>query len=258
MEERVVTAYELAKAKRFGKFCPVFKIDATTIVKTGDSVRLTEAETMRFVREHTTVPVPKVYNAYKDEETGHVRIVMEFIEGDRLEDMWDKFDISEKKAITEQLHDYFFQLRKIKGPFVGCIDGTACEDQLFTDELGGYGPYGNEWEFNQGIVTALKRSQQGPWVDMVCGMILSSLKNHEIVLTHGDFAPRNILVQGAKVVAILDWELSGYYPEYWEYVKALWRPPWQTGWIKDEAVNQVLDNYLMELAVVWHIRDIIW
>jgi len=60
----VITSGELAKAERFGKFCPVFKIDATTVVKTGDCVRLAEAETMRFVREHTAIPVPKVYNAY--------------------------------------------------------------------------------------------------------------------------------------------------------------------------------------------------
>jgi aminoglycoside phosphotransferase (APT) family kinase protein len=257
MEKRVITAADLTKAERFGKFCPVFKIDATTAVKTGDCVRLAEANSMKFVREHTTIPVPKVYNVYKDQDTGHVRIVMEFIEGNRLEDMWDKFDVSQKKIVVEQLHDFFSQLRKIKGPFIGCIDGTACEDQLFTDELGGYGPYDNESDFNKGIVTALKRSRQGPWVDVVCEMI-TSLKNHKIVLTHGDFAPRNILVQGTKVVAVLDWELSGYYPEYWEYVKALWRPPWETGWIKDKAVDQVLKKYLTELAVVWHTRDIIW
>jgi len=64
MEEGVIPSGELAKAERFGKFCPVFKIHATAVVKTGDCVRLAEAETMRCVCEHTTIPVPKVYNAY--------------------------------------------------------------------------------------------------------------------------------------------------------------------------------------------------
>jgi aminoglycoside phosphotransferase (APT) family kinase protein len=100
MEKRVITAADLTKAERFGKFCPVFKIDATTAVKTGDCVRLAEANSMKFVREHTTIPVPKVYNVYKDQDTGHVRIVMEFIEGNRLEDMWDKFDVSQKKIVV--------------------------------------------------------------------------------------------------------------------------------------------------------------
>ncbi|RAH70030.1 uncharacterized protein BO66DRAFT_438735 [Aspergillus aculeatinus CBS 121060] len=45
--------------------------------------------------------------------------------------------------------------------------------------------------------------------------------NHEIVFTHGDFAPRNILVEGDRVTAVLDWEDAGWYPEYWEYIKAM-------------------------------------
>jgi len=73
---------------------------------------------------------------------------MEFIKGDRLEDVWDKFDMSQKKTIIEQVHDFFSQLRKIKGPFIRSIDRTACEDQLFINELGGYGLYENESEFN--------------------------------------------------------------------------------------------------------------
>jgi hypothetical protein len=56
----------LQKSERFGKFCPVFKIDATTVVKTGDCVRPVEAKTMEFIREHIAVLVLKVYNVYKD------------------------------------------------------------------------------------------------------------------------------------------------------------------------------------------------
>jgi aminoglycoside phosphotransferase (APT) family kinase protein len=39
------------------------------------------------------------------------------------------------------------------------------------------------------------------------------------VFTHGDLAPRNIIVKDGKIAALLDWEVSGWYPEYWEYVK---------------------------------------
>jgi tRNA A-37 threonylcarbamoyl transferase component Bud32 len=95
----------------------------------------------------------------------------------------------------------------------------------------------------------------GGWVNTVCDMV-GALKDHEIVLTHGDISPRNILVQGSKVDAILDWEMSGYYPEYWDYVKALFRPAWESDWIKDQAVNQILEPYLVELAIFLHISSI--
>jgi len=42
MEARVISAEELAKAHRLVNFAPVFKVDATTVVKTGDCVRIAE------------------------------------------------------------------------------------------------------------------------------------------------------------------------------------------------------------------------
>jgi hypothetical protein len=255
MNERIITLEELAQAERFEEYVPVYKVDAKTVVKTGDSVRLAEANAMKLVRKRTTIPVPEIYNAYIDSVTGHARIVMEFIEGDRLDHVWDRFDDKQKEHVIEQLRSYFSQLRRIEESFIGSVDEMACEDQLFTDEIGAYGPYKDEAGFNQGIVTALKNISTGGWVDTVSDMVLT-MKCHKIVLTHGDMSPRNIIVQGSTVVAILDWEMSGYYPEYWEYVKALYRPAWEGGWIKGRAVDKILEPYLMELAVFLHVNSI--
>jgi thiamine kinase-like enzyme len=49
------------------------------------------------------------------------------------------------------------------------------------------------------------------------------LDNGSIVFMHGDLRPANIIVTTTspnKIVAILDWEQSGWYPDYWEYCKA--------------------------------------
>ncbi|KAJ7064126.1 hypothetical protein C8F01DRAFT_1250378 [Mycena amicta] len=45
-------------------------------------------------------------------------------------------------------------------------------------------------------------------------------ESYRTTFVHGDLAPRNIIVRNAKIVAILDWELGGWYPEYWEYTTA--------------------------------------
>jgi thiamine kinase-like enzyme len=105
------------------------------------------------------------------------------------------------------------------------------------------------------MIIGLKDTTTGGCVDTVCDMV-AALKDHEIILTHGDISPRNIIVQGSKVVAILDWEMAGFYPEYWEYAKALYRPAWESDWIKDKAVNTILEPYLTELAVSLHINSI--
>lgn len=256
--QREITTAEISNARKFGEFCPVYKVDDKTIAKTGDSVRLAEAEAMNYIRGNTSIPVPEVYNAYRDDASGHVRIVMEFIEGEKLEDVWPTFDSAQKQCIVGQLREYFTELRQVKGTFIGSVDGSACEDPTFDGNLGGYGPYQTEEEFSNGIIKALRQAQTGPFVDLICEMIHTLMKNHEIVLTHGDFAPRNILVKGTIVVGILDWELAGYYPEYWEYFKALRRPPWECQWMKDKAVDQILTPYFPELAVMWHTREVIW
>lgn len=50
---------------------------------------------------------------------------------------------------------------------------------------------------------------------------MRSLKSdHGIVFSHGDFAPRNIMVKDDRVVGLLDWEYAGWYPEYWDFVKS--------------------------------------
>ncbi|KAG9251657.1 kinase-like domain-containing protein [Emericellopsis atlantica] len=184
---------------------------------------------------------------------------MEYVDGETLEMAWDKYTEEEKDDVSKQLRGYFNELRQIKGNYIGGIDGTACDDQFFSHDLFAFGPYNDESEFNKGLVKAWSHNRQDDaYVRLLCRTLLDVMKNHEIVLTHNDFAPRNILVRGSKVVAILDWEFSGFFPEYWEYCKALWRPGWDAGWVKDGLVERVLGPYLQELAVILNTSDIIW
>ncbi|KAK5636658.1 hypothetical protein RRF57_012370 [Xylaria bambusicola] len=42
-----------------------------------------------------------------------------------------------------------------------------------------------------------------------------------IVFTYGDITPHDIIARDGKIVALLDWEFSGWYREHWEYIFAL-------------------------------------
>ena len=49
----------------YGNLGPrTIRIGPRTIIKWGINVDLAEADTMRFVAEHTSVPVPEVFNAW--------------------------------------------------------------------------------------------------------------------------------------------------------------------------------------------------
>ncbi|KAG7088441.1 hypothetical protein E1B28_012433 [Marasmius oreades] len=62
--------------------------------------------------------------------------------------------------------------------------------------------------------------------------LFSCFPTEELVhFTHGDLLPQNILVDGSKITAIIDWETAGYYPAFWEYCRmhdpGLMTPGWQ-------------------------------
>jgi hypothetical protein len=95
-------------------FYPVYLLEENkTIVKTGKTIRaMTEVDTMRFVREHTTVLVPEcTYSVYKYEESGAVRIAMEYTQGMNLGGAWETLAGDEKESVVRKLHGYFKELR---------------------------------------------------------------------------------------------------------------------------------------------------
>jgi hypothetical protein len=46
-------------------------------------------------------------------------------------------------------------------------------------------------------------------------------------------------------MAILDWEHAGWYPDYWEYCKAMYTAPYDGDW--RECVDQFLDPHTIPL-----------
>ena len=61
-----ITRELLSHSERIGSdlLSNLYRIDENTVVKIGDHVRMAQAAAMRLVREKTSVPVPKVFDAY--------------------------------------------------------------------------------------------------------------------------------------------------------------------------------------------------
>ncbi|OJD21633.1 hypothetical protein ACJ73_07027 [Blastomyces percursus] len=167
----------------------VYRIDERTVAKVCNQRRLAEAHAMQLV----------LYNAYVDESTSRGVIVMEYVKGDVLRDVWYKLNLAQRQRVIAQLRSYMNEVRGIKCHFIGSVDGTACDDPVFCAELGGFGPYKTEREFNEGMIRAMKLSQDNTWVEHVARLV-RAMPSHEIVLTHSDFLPRNILVQETKLL----------------------------------------------------------
>jgi hypothetical protein len=62
-------------------------------------------------------------------------------------------------------------------------------------------------------------------------------------------------VQGDKVTGIIDWELGGWYPEYWEYVKGFNNFKGCKGWY--EHLGSITGEYKEEWAIDKHLDYLI-
>lgn len=98
---------------------------------------------------------------------------------------------------------------------------------------------------------AKSKGHIGPYIR---GML--NARKHTIVLTHGDFRPANIMVRDGRVAAILDWEMAGWYPEYWEFAKAFYLENFTTDW--GIYMLDTLSPYYYEQAMYSKLMDVLW
>ena len=215
-----------------------------------------EADTLRFIRSHTAIPVPRVYAS--GEGYGYRYTLMEEVQGDCLEYSWQFLDDTQRNNIIESLRSFISQLRSLPSPHnsrVCALNGEALRDSRITSSEP-VGPFSDEASFDDFLVASAEIFMDETKLPDIRSRMR---EDHRIVFTHGDLAPRNILVQGGRIVALIDWEQSGWCPEHWELVKAMWSPmakkdvTWDDRVIalfseedkKDWMVDRELSDYLI-------------
>ncbi|TVY67526.1 hypothetical protein LSUE1_G010020 [Lachnellula suecica] len=213
----------------------VQKVSEKLCVKFGSRVQLSEAWTLEFLRKHTSIPVPKVYCAFEGIK-GRKYILMEHIDGEPIGDKWAEKSEAEKESLIAQLKAIFEELRNIKHPRPGILAGVdmqALFDPRCWKGYLGFGPFAKESDFNHYLHCGMKPTsiffseKEVPWVtneeraEVRKLLEMQESKQHKICFTHGDANSSNILVKNGKIVALIDFEVSGWYPEYWEYTTAM-------------------------------------
>ncbi|KAK4198974.1 hypothetical protein QBC40DRAFT_282865 [Triangularia verruculosa] len=161
-----------------------------------------EAEALRLVRKHTDVPVPRPLDVVCRPGGRQVAfLLMTRLPGFQLARSFNVLSDRDARQITGQLEEYFWQVRK--------IPNTANKTMTICNTLGGpitdmrlrgakpLGPFRDEANFS-----SLMRYSDDP-----------GRQGHEIVFTHADLNPKNILVdqfkrpdrsQGWMVTRIID------------------------------------------------------
>ncbi|KAK0938548.1 hypothetical protein LTR29_009862 [Friedmanniomyces endolithicus] len=229
-------------------------ISKTRIVKTGRRVHLTEAATMKFIAENTSIPIPKVYCSDR------AFILMERIHGEEIPTAWKRLQEPGRRKIYGQLRAILQELRSLKPPpgtgIESCTGGSLYDSRIKQCRGTRFGPFKTIQDFHFWLREGLQPSeiQGGEIEDGVERQDLEKMAAMQDagpwpppVFTHADLNPFNILVRDDEVVAVLDWEFAGWYPSYWEYTSAWHGNLTRTGW--QEALDQFLDPYAEELEM---------
>ena len=184
------------------------------LVKSGTRVHkaIEEGNSLKFAKS-LGIPVPQVHEVSNNGTGGW--ILMDFVDGDCLEDVWSSMAAEEKKSIARQLREIISTMRAAGKTqrTIGAIGGPARDLRQDFDYEGG--DFETEAEFNEFVLDLLKGTPP-----LIRSAIAGSLETgHAMVFSHGDLTPSNIIVKDGRIAGLIDWEYSGWYPEYWEFVK---------------------------------------
>ncbi|KAI9654008.1 MAG: hypothetical protein M1829_001103 [Trizodia sp. TS-e1964] len=225
---------------------PVVFANIGLLVKYGFEVAVEEAQFLLFVRSKLSdvVRVPEVYGWCKNDR--QVFIYMELIDGVTLEKSWEALDEGERIAICQELRSMTDAWRSLEQqsmpPYIGHVGRRPLLDIIYTNTMSPTaGPFSSVPEFHDWITKSYGPNRFSK--DLPPHPYRSFLPdNVPIVFTHGDLHPSNIILSPSpnpRVVAIIDWHQSGWYPDYWEYCKARW-----TSWIGQAWESKYLPLFL--------------
>lgn len=165
-----------------------------------------EVATLSYIREHTSVPVPRViaYNSIAENELGCEWILMERVPGVALTDVWSNIDLDTKVRETKSIAGFVRQLRDIQRPFAAIgnlyfrkdIDASNAAVRVVPtqDEKYVLGPIVTPYMFAGGRKLRLLRDL-GPYSDdaeYIAALISTEREDMELLQSadahlHGDF-----------------------------------------------------------------------
>lgn len=249
----------------------VLDLGQSLVVKVGTCLNPDGITNLQYINAQVPqIPAPKFLGSLSSQQRTYV--FMSRGEGVTLESVWPQLSVAEELSVQRQLNDIFHVLRakgNDQGPLgLGGFTSGICQDtrrQQRTCE-----GIASEADFNDFLCRESRRTQT-PWIRMIRSFMG---EDHKLVRTHADLHPGNIMVKwdpqtdqeelkteadgnidSIRITSLIDWEMGGWYPDYWEFVKALntidLRGPladW-CDYLPTEAIGKWPMEYSMDLLI---------
>ena len=192
------------------------KVEDSNYVKYGTSHQVhREVEAMDFVRLHTSIPIPSVFELHVNENDTNLTswFSMSAIPGRPLIDAWPSMNEGARRATQIDLRNYLQELRAVPPPtppYIGSCNGGPAYDHRLNN---GYpcGPFASESDFNDFLVAPVARC---PRKELVSHYRRQLADDHGVVFTHADLCGEHIFVESTtgRITGFIDWEMAGWWP----------------------------------------------
>ncbi|KAL8318378.1 hypothetical protein RB597_005585 [Gaeumannomyces tritici] len=192
--------------------------------KNGEAAR-NEFNALKIVRRYTSIPVPvpldlAIVPAPPSEGADNEGYMLTTHVPGRTLAVASKVMLErDRRAFARQMQVYLQQLRAVPNTANQHAISNSLGGPIFDPRINGsrapLGPFRDEAEFNRlGLAVADDPARAG----------------HAVCFTHAGLNAGNVLLdyvllwdgmRGWRVTGIVDWEISGFFPEYWEFTKCL-------------------------------------
>ncbi|KAK6853770.1 hypothetical protein PG995_010582 [Apiospora arundinis] len=241
------SALQAPSKQRRAQRPPVYFEELGLIVKYGKEpkVNIAEAQCLWALKQAAPqIPVPEIYGWTQD--TDYTYLFIELVHGVTLEKIWDSLPRPGRLKFCGQLRSILTELRALQqepdNRFLGNINRGPLVDIVFTGEnTPPAGPFSSVKGFHDWLSWKLMHSnaEHQPGVDpsdTPDPYRLGLPDSSSVVFTHADLHPSNILVSTESphhIVAIIDWQQSGWYPDYWEFCKTRFTADYGSEWVTE-------------------------
>jgi hypothetical protein len=186
------------------------------------------AHGVRKISDDTLVKaIPRVRRTFKDED-GIPFIVMDYILGERLDHIWPSLSVWSKLWVALTLRRYVRQLRQINSSVPGSLANSPqkCDGYVFGKPCGPFPDYASPSAFYNRKLDIAKNitypDGHGNQTRCTGPDIEPFDDSRPLVFTHEDLSMRNIIFGRDGRIWLVDWDMSGFYPPWFEYVSTVY------------------------------------
>ncbi|KAK6955755.1 hypothetical protein Daesc_003399 [Daldinia eschscholtzii] len=200
-------------------------------------------------QEQGIPPIPETELAWR--EGDRFFVIQRRIEGDALDKILGQLASGDIARIGRQVGQFLLHLKSITSQHMERLDGRPVNDFRLFKPLPdpSYGEYSvcvSDSDLASMLGLSIANRLDKPSFDEFMARMPSS---QPFTFSHSDLHEGNIMIKDGNFAGLIDWELAGFYPSWWEYVNSC-------PLLSDYFPAEPKDHQALEWFRVYHaIRD---